>query len=160
MLRPPEPLPMPAPLHAGPPLSSQSLCLGLCVRDPAAAPLEVGSWEVPSRLPPPSALGGEGIQGCRGVLIHLLVSPPLSLHQFSGKFCGSLSHYLKPWVDRGRGRAEVEGGGGKSETVPSRRTVITERPHSPKSSLSAETRWRSKDWPRLGQTTPMSLSGL
>ena len=131
--------------------------MGLCVCAPAAAPLEVGPWEgaLPGPLAP--ALGREGIQGCR----RILVSPPLSLHQFSGKFCGYLSHYLKPgWTEEGR--AEVWGSCGKSETVPSSSTVTAGQPHptlvhrerAPKSGLDTETPSRTKDWPMPAQNNP------
>lgn len=41
-------------------VSPQSLCLGLCVCDHAAAALEVGAWEGAFLVPQPSALGWEG----------------------------------------------------------------------------------------------------
>lgn len=75
-----------------------------------AAPLwKWGLRKVPSQFPQPSALGWEGIQDCKRI-----PSPPSGLtasvtHQFSGKFCGNLSHYLKPGGQRRGGLRSEEG---------------------------------------------------
>ena len=89
--------------------------------------LQLPLWErgPPRSLSPSSGWGGSsGLPEDPG-----LITSPLSLHQLSGKSCGSLSCYLKlGWTEEGR--AEVLGACGRSEAVPSSKTVPAEQPHS------------------------------
>lgn len=69
---------------------------------------------------------------------------------------------LEIWAGRGGGRAEVRGVCGKSETVPSSRTVTIEQPHptlahwkrTSKSNRNTENPLRTKNWPMLGPNSP------
>lgn len=107
------------------PLFPTELLLGSrCVTPQLPLWKEVGPWE--GIFPPPGV--GRRFRAAGGSQGHLLVSPPLSLHQFSGKFCGNLCHYLKPGQTE-EGRAKFWGKRGPSETVSSRRTVPTQQPH-------------------------------
>ena len=101
-----------------PPPTSPSLCGG-----PVGVTLQLPLWE---RGPPGSLSRSYGWGGSSGLPEDPgLITSPLSLHQLSGKSCGSLSCYLElGWTEEGR--AEVSGACGKSEAVPSSRTVPTE----------------------------------
>lgn len=82
-------------------VSPQSLCLGLCVCDHAAAALEVGPWEIAFLVPQPMPWVGRGPDYRR------VLSPPPGLTtsvtpSILRKVLRKSLPLLETWADRGR----------------------------------------------------------